>query len=54
MVNAFKTIMVTPASPAIGAEITGVDIAAGVDDRQLGEIRQAFSDYAVIFFAIRI
>ena len=44
------TITVTPASPAVGAEIGNVDIAAGVSDEQFAEIRQAFVDYGVIFF----
>lgn len=50
MSSDFQTISVTPVSPALGAEISGVDIAAGVDDKQLAEIKRAFSDYAVIFF----
>ena len=44
------SITVTPASPAVGAEIGNVDIAAGVSDEQFAEIRQAFVDYGVIFF----
>lgn len=50
MSNEFQTITVTPLSPALGAEIGGVDISAGIDDKQLGEIKQAFSDYGVVFF----
>ena len=50
MIDKFETITVTPVSPALGVEIGGVDIAAGVDDKQLDEIKQAFSDHAVIFF----
>lgn len=46
----FKTIEVAPISPALGAEISGVDIAAGISDAQFAEIRQAFIDYSVIFF----
>lgn len=45
-----RTITITPASPAVGAEIGGVDIAAGVSDEQFAEIRQAYVDYGVIFF----
>ena len=45
-----STITITPASPAVGAEIGNVDIAAGVSDEQFAEIRQAFVDYGVIFF----
>ena len=45
----YKTIGVIPVSPALGAEISGVDIAAGIDDEQFAELRQAFIDYSVIF-----
>jgi taurine dioxygenase len=45
----FSTIEVYPLSPALGAEIGGVDIAAGIDDRQFAELRQAFADYGVVF-----
>lgn len=44
-----KSIQVSPLSPALGAEIGGLDIAAGIDDRQFAELRQAFIDYGVIF-----
>ena len=50
MTGEFETITATPLSPALGAEIGGVDIAAGVGDKQLAEIKQAFGAYAVIFF----
>lgn len=45
----YKTINATPTSRQVGAEIGGVDIAAGINDEQFSEIRQAFSDYGVIF-----
>ena len=45
----FETIVVKPLSPALGAEIGGVDIAAGIDDKQFTELRRAFVDYGVIF-----
>lgn len=48
--NTTDTIIVTPASPAVGAVIGGVDIAAGVSDAKFAEIRQAFIDHGVIFF----
>ena len=50
MKTEFKTIQVMPISRAVGAEISGADIAAGISDRQFAEIRQAFIDYGVIFF----
>ncbi len=50
MTKKFKTIKVSPLSPALGGIISGVDIATGVSDEQFAEIRQAFIDYSVIFF----
>ena len=49
MKNGYKTIDATPLSPALGAEISGIDIERGVDDEQFAELRQAFVDYSVIF-----
>jgi taurine dioxygenase len=49
MKTGFKTIDVTPLSPALGGIISGVDIAEGISDQQFAEIRQAFIDYGVIF-----
>lgn len=43
------SITVTPASNAVGAFVSGVDIAAGLSDEQFTEIRQAFVDHGVIF-----
>ena len=45
----YKTIEASPVSPALGAEISGVDIAAGISDEQFAELRQAYVDYGVIF-----
>jgi taurine dioxygenase len=50
MKTEFKTIEVMPVSRAVGAEISGADIAAGISDEQFTEIRQAFIDHGVIFF----
>ena len=49
MSSSFRTIKVTPVSPALGAVVSGVDIAAGVSDEQFAELRRAFVDYSVIF-----
>lgn len=45
----YKTLSVTPASPAVGAEIAGVDIAGGISDEQFAELRRAFIEHGVIF-----
>ena len=50
MKTKFKTIEVSPLSPALGGIISGVDIAAGLSDGQFAEVHQAFIDYSVIFF----
>ena len=49
MSESYNTINVSPLSPAIGAEISGVDIASGVSDEQFSEIKRAFVEYSVIF-----
>ena len=49
MRNAYKTIEASPLSPALGAEIAGIDIAAGIGDDQFAELRRAFVDHGVIF-----
>ncbi len=45
----YKTIQVNPVSPALGADIGGIDIARGIDDEQFLELYQAYIDYAFIF-----
>ncbi len=45
----YTTITVSPCTSAVGAEIGGLDIAAGVDEAQMGELRRAFADHGVIF-----
>jgi taurine dioxygenase len=49
MTTSWQTITVTPVSPALGAEIGGVDIAQGISEAQFAELRQAYRDYGVIF-----
>ena len=44
------TLIVSPLSSAIGAEISGVDLSRDVSDAVIGEIRQALLDHCVIFF----
>ena len=41
---------IPPIAGALGAEVGGVDVAQDLDDGMIGEIRQAFLDYNVIFF----
>jgi taurine dioxygenase len=46
----FKTILVSPISGALGAEICGVDLSQKLDDAAIGEIRQALTENQVVFF----
>ena len=46
----YRHIEVQPVSGSLGAEIRGVNVAAGLDEAVIAEIRQAFLDHLVIFF----
>jgi taurine dioxygenase len=46
----YKTIRVDPIVPAIGAEITGVDVSAALNASQFQEIHDALMTHQVIFF----
>ncbi|MEL6985879.1 MAG: TauD/TfdA family dioxygenase, partial [Actinomycetota bacterium] len=45
----YQRITVTPCTNAVGAEIGGIDLATGVDDGQMTELRRAFAAHGVIF-----
>ncbi|MDH3581906.1 MAG: TauD/TfdA family dioxygenase [Hyphomicrobiales bacterium] len=45
-----QTITVRPVAGALGAEISGVDLAIDLSNETIGEIRQALLDHLVIFF----
>ncbi|HEY4372431.1 MAG TPA: TauD/TfdA family dioxygenase [Burkholderiales bacterium] len=46
----YETIQVTPLTPTIGAEITGIDLARPLSDQQFNEIHHAFTQHLVVFF----
>lgn len=46
----YQHIEVAPQSGAIGAEISGVDLSAEIDDPTITEIRKALLEHLVIFF----
>ena len=46
----YERIGLRPLSPSIGAEISGVDLAAVIDDKTFSEIERAHLEYKVIFF----
>ncbi len=47
---AYRRITVDPLTPAIGAEIGGVDLGAPLDDATVAEIADALARHLVIFF----
>ncbi|MBT3558104.1 MAG: TauD/TfdA family dioxygenase [Rhodospirillales bacterium] len=49
MPDNFERIQVTPVAAALGAEISGVNLAQ-MDDETFAEIKEAFGRYSVIFF----
>jgi len=44
------SIEIRPVSPVLGAEITGINLADGIDDHTFGVVHQAFLDHGVVFF----
>lgn len=46
----YQHIKVTPLSPALGAEVDGIDLREDVTREQLAEIRQAIADNLVLVF----
>ncbi|NQV83584.1 MAG: TauD/TfdA family dioxygenase [Rhodospirillales bacterium] len=44
------TITITPLTDAIGAAVTGVDLAGGMDEDAFAIIHQAFLDHLVLYF----
>jgi taurine dioxygenase len=46
----YRTIVVTPIAGALGAEISGVDLAADLADETVAEIRRAWLAHLVVFF----
>jgi taurine dioxygenase len=43
------TLEITPLTPAIGAEVSGVDLGGPLDDATIAELRRALLDHLVIF-----
>jgi taurine dioxygenase len=46
----YRTIRVAPLTEAVGAEITGVDLAVTLADEMVVEIRRAWLEHLVVFF----
>src|SRR6187455_1165931 len=47
---AYRTINVTPIADALGAEISGVDLASDLPEETVAEIRRAWLEHLVVFF----
>ncbi|MBT5457786.1 MAG: taurine dioxygenase [Rhodospirillaceae bacterium] len=47
---AYQGLTVTPASPAVGAEIGNIDLTRPLTDAELAELKRAFLEYGVVFF----
>jgi taurine dioxygenase len=45
-----QSLDVQPLAGALGAEILGIDLAAGLSEAQVADMRRAFHEYGVIFF----
>ena len=48
--DVYRTIAVKPIAGALGAEITGVDLATDLADETVAEIRRAWLEHLVVFF----
>ena len=46
----YERLVISPCSPTIGAEISGIDIGADLDDETMAELRQALLEWKVLFF----
>jgi len=46
----YKTIQVAPVTPAIGADVTGIDLTQAITPAQIAEIRRALQQHLVLFF----
>lgn len=46
----FERINISPLAPALGAEISEIDLSQPIDNDIAEEIRRAFADYLVLFF----
>ena len=50
MARSNGSIEICPVSPAVGAEIRGVDLSEDLDEQTFSLVKQAFTDHGVIFF----
>lgn len=48
--TSYDSFEINPLTPHIGAEVTGIDLSSPLDDKQLGDVQQAFADWSVLAF----
>jgi taurine dioxygenase len=48
--GSYKTFQLTPATPTIGANVTGIDLSRPVSPEQVADIRRALLAHQVLFF----
>lgn len=46
----YERIGVEPLSGAVGAEVSGVELSGGLEDKEVAELRVAFAEHGVLFF----
>jgi len=46
----YEALQVEPATPKIGAFVSGINIAAPLSNQEISELQQALADYQVLFF----
>ena len=46
----YATIQVTPVTPRLGAEISGIDLTATLSNRQVDDLHTALAEHQVLFF----
>ena len=46
----YETIEITPMTPRIGAEVSGIDLTKSLGNQQFQELHDALMEHSVLFF----
>jgi len=46
----YASIRVTPVTPRLGAEVSGIDLTAALSNAQVDALHTALAEYQVLFF----
>ena len=49
----YETIEITPMTPRIGAEVSGIDLTKSLGNQQFQELHDALMEHSVLFSVIR-